>query len=79
MTSSSLRLSVSDNGVGMDESLDIDNTDSLGLRLVRTLTKQLGGRLSTNADEGTTFIVEFNNAMRKEHGENHVVRKSPCC
>jgi PAS domain S-box-containing protein len=40
-----LRLVVSDNGVGFPEDRNPEESDSLGLKLVRTLTEQLGGTL----------------------------------
>jgi len=39
--------------------LDISNVKTMGLRLVRDLTKQLRGRLSYQYDGATTFIIEF--------------------
>ncbi|HET8687357.1 MAG TPA: sensor histidine kinase, partial [Methanosarcina sp.] len=38
-------LTVKDNGVGMPESLDIQNSETLGLQLITTLVSQLGGNL----------------------------------
>ena len=40
-----LNLVVSDNGVGFPEGRNPEESDSLGLKLVRTLTEQLGGTL----------------------------------
>lgn len=40
-----LKLIVADNGVGFPGDCDPEKTDSLGLKLVRTLTEQLGGTL----------------------------------
>jgi two-component sensor histidine kinase len=36
---------VRDNGVGLPESFNLETASSLGLRLVRALTRQLGGRI----------------------------------
>ena len=41
--STSFALTISDNGVGIDEDLNIENLDSLGLQLVTTLVDQLDG------------------------------------
>jgi two-component sensor histidine kinase len=52
-------LSVSDNGVGISEDLDIENLDSLGLQLVTTLVDQLDGELELKRDNGTEFFIRF--------------------
>jgi two-component sensor histidine kinase len=52
-------LSVKDNGVGMPENFDIQNSESLGLQLITTLVDQLGGKLEVKKDKGTEFIIEF--------------------
>ena len=41
----SLKLIIRDNGIGFPSDFDIQQTNSLGLRLVRILTRQLKGRL----------------------------------
>ena len=52
-------LSVSDNGVGIAENLDIEDLDSLGLQLVTTLVDQLGGELEIKRNKGTKFAIRF--------------------
>jgi PAS domain S-box-containing protein len=52
-------LSVSDNGVGIPEDLDIKGLDSLGLQLVTTLVDQLDGELELRRGNGTKFIIRF--------------------
>lgn len=52
-------LEVSDNGIGFPEDLEIDKTDSLGLRLVNNLTQQIGGELYLQRSPGTTFRINF--------------------
>jgi PAS domain S-box-containing protein len=59
-------LTVSDNGIGLPEGLDPDSTRSLGLRLVRMLAEhQLGGRVNTRRENGTTVCVRFDPAKRR--------------
>ena len=53
------KLEVSDNGVGFPEGLDYKNVDSLGLRLVNSLTEQIDGKLELEKGESTRFIVTF--------------------
>ncbi|EDX84679.1 Histidine kinase family [Synechococcus sp. PCC 7335] len=44
-----------DNGIGLPDDLDIENTKSLGLQLVTSLTEQLGGLLDINNHQPTEF------------------------
>jgi two-component sensor histidine kinase len=37
-------LGVADNGVGLPDGLDLETATSLGLRLIRSLTRQIGGQ-----------------------------------
>ena len=46
--SSHFSICYQDNGIGLPDSLDIENTRTLGLQLVTSLTEQLGGLLSVN-------------------------------
>jgi two-component sensor histidine kinase len=52
-------LEVSDNGRGFNQDLDPEKTESLGLSLVRTLVKQLRGRLEINRGDKVSFRIEF--------------------
>jgi len=52
-------LTISDNGVGIPEDLDIENLDSLGLQLVTTLVDQLDGELELKGNNGTEFTIKF--------------------
>lgn len=53
------RLVVSDNGVGMPEGMDFRKTASLGLKLVNSLARQLGGTVEMNGMSGTVFVIQF--------------------
>ena len=52
-------LTVSDNGVGIPEDLDIEDLDSLGLQLVTSLVDQLDGELELKRNNGTEFTIRF--------------------
>ena len=54
-----LILSVKDNGCGFFDELNIDDRETLGLKIVRTLTRQLGGELEIDCDEGAHFKLTF--------------------
>ena len=57
--STSFTLTVSDNGVGIPENLDIEDLDSLGIQLVTTLVDQLDGELELKRNNGTEFAIRF--------------------
>ena len=48
-------LEVKDNGVGFPNDIDYKNTDTLGLRLVTSLTEQIDGKIEFNNTSGTSF------------------------
>lgn len=52
-------LKVSDNGIGVPESFDLENPGSLGMQLVTTLVDQLEGELELNRGNGTEFTIRF--------------------
>jgi PAS domain S-box-containing protein len=55
-----LELVVSDNGVGIPENINFDNTSTLGIKLVSNLVRdQLGGTMELNRNRGTTVRITF--------------------
>jgi PAS domain S-box-containing protein len=52
-------LTVSDNGIGIPESICLANPDSLGIQLVTALVDQLEGKLKLKTDNGTEFTIMF--------------------
>jgi two-component sensor histidine kinase len=55
-----LVLCVTDDGVGLPPGLDLPSLTSLGLRLVETLSEQIGGALRVDrGDPGVAFSVMF--------------------
>ena len=52
-------LTISDNGVGIETYLDIENSETLGLSLVWMLTQQLEGEILIKNQQGTQFIIIF--------------------
>lgn len=50
---------VSDDGAGVPESVNFDNSPGFGLMLVRTLTEQIGGTISMDRAEGTIVTIAF--------------------
>ncbi|AKB77822.1 sensory transduction histidine kinase [Methanosarcina horonobensis HB-1 = JCM 15518] len=54
-------LIVSDNGVGIPENIDLENSDTLGMQLVDILVDQLDGEIEIKRDKGTEFTIRFSN------------------
>ena len=59
-------LTVSDNGIGMPESFDLENPDNLGMQLVTTLVDQLEGGIELKRDKGTEFTIRFTVVEKNE-------------
>jgi two-component sensor histidine kinase len=53
------RFSVSDDGIGLPADMDIRQSSSMGLEIVRILTEQLDGHWTCVSDGGTEFVIEF--------------------
>jgi len=54
-----IKLKIADNGVGLPNDFDLNTTDSMGMNLMRGLTKQLGGTFSIQNHNGVTVEVDF--------------------
>ncbi|MBN2736109.1 MAG: PAS domain S-box protein [Spirochaetales bacterium] len=52
-------LAVSDNGCGLPKGFDFENWDSLGISLIRDLSKQINGQVSIETKKGTQFTLVF--------------------
>jgi two-component sensor histidine kinase/CheY-like chemotaxis protein len=55
----SCRLEIKDNGKGLPDNFDIENSSSLGLQLVFNLVKQLRGSIETKSKEGMQVMIKF--------------------
>lgn len=61
------KLKISDNGPGLNTSIDINKIKSIGLRLVSRLVKQLQGTLNFENDNGANFEILFKDTnLRKQ-------------
>lgn len=54
-----LTLIVQDNGVGFPDNWDVNSAKSLGIQLVKLLTKQLKGTMELDKNGGSKFIIRF--------------------
>jgi len=53
-------LSIGDNGKGYPKEINFENTDTLGLQLIMSLTDQLGGVITRSFIEaGTHYKIKF--------------------
>lgn len=55
----SFRMEVSDSGVGLPKDLDIENTGSLGMKIVTKLVMQIDGTIKYDYNNGAKFIIDF--------------------
>jgi len=61
------KLTFKDNGKGLPKDLEWENIKSLGLLLVKRLTKQLHGKLNYYYDNGAVFEVAFKDSIRRSN------------
>ena len=52
-------LKINDNGIGFPEEIDFKNTNTLGLKLVNTLVKQIDGEITLDRSHGTEYKIIF--------------------
>ena len=61
------KLSIKDNGLGLPDDYNFEKSKSLGLKLVRRLSKQLYGKAEYTFDNGSVFTIFFKDTeTRKE-------------
>ncbi|MBN2613447.1 MAG: tetratricopeptide repeat protein [Bacteroidales bacterium] len=56
---------ISDNGKGLPENFDLNKSDTLGLKLVKILTRQIAGKIDLVSNAGTTVIISFEDDLKK--------------
>ncbi|MDD5141999.1 response regulator [Methanoregula sp.] len=56
-------LLIRDDGIGLPESVTLDNIETLGLQLVVSLVGQLVGTIALDRSNGTEFSIEFTKEM----------------
>lgn len=52
-------LTVSDNGIGISDKVDLENSNTLGLQLVTILIDQLNADIELKRDRGTEFVIRI--------------------
>ncbi len=58
-TDSTVCITVQDNGIGIPDSVDFENSTGFGLQLVWMLTQELKGNIQIERGNGTKIILEF--------------------
>ena len=53
------RLTISDNGIGMSDKINIAEAKTLGLQLIETLAKQIDAKLELHRNNGMEYCVTF--------------------
>lgn len=53
-------MEISDDGVGFPDNFDLENVDTLGLQLVKTLVDEIEGKIQLKSNKGSEFILNFN-------------------
>ncbi len=61
-----MELTIADNGIGLPKDLDLEKTETLGLKLVNSLVNQLDGKLKLNRNNGTEFKITFKELKYKK-------------
>jgi PAS domain S-box-containing protein len=65
-TGDKFTLLVGDDGVGLPQEWDLENTGTLGLQLVYTLARQLQGTIKLDRNGGTKIVITFGES--RQHG-----------
>lgn len=59
LINSRVKLTIADNGKGLPEGFDYENSESLGLQLVYTLKDQLDASIDVSTKGGTKYLITF--------------------
>lgn len=54
-----IRIEFSDNGIGIAETANLENSHGFGMQIVCMLVEQMGGTILIERKEGTKFAIEF--------------------
>ena len=65
-----IHIRVKDDGVGLQDEIDFEETTTLGLKLVRCIVRdQLMGTIRVHRDQGTEIVIEFK-LLKRENGHD---------
>ncbi len=63
-----MSLVIADNGIGIAEEIDVENSRTLGMQLVTSLIGQLDGTIRIERERGSRFIMDFACERSAERG-----------
>ncbi|NQT26279.1 histidine kinase [candidate division KSB1 bacterium] len=63
-------LTVRDNGCGVPEEIVFNNTETLGMKLISSLTKQIKGRVHIDRSKGTKVEIHFGESVNSQDTVN---------
>jgi len=69
ISNSIFKLSISDNGIGIDDNIDIKSSKSVGFLLIQSLVTQLKGDLQIIKNNGTEVIITFKESKLKTYSK----------
>ncbi|WP_048190433.1 sensor histidine kinase [Methanobacterium sp. SMA-27] len=61
-----MEITIADDGIGLPKYIKLENPETLGLKLVQNLVKQLDGDLKLNLDNGSEFKITFKELKYKK-------------
>ena len=61
-----IEITISDDGIGITEDINIENPETLGLQLVKNLVRQIDGEIELGRNHGTEFKIKFKELEYKE-------------
>lgn len=67
-----VKLTIADNGKGVQDKIDFENPESLGIQLIDILKNQLDAKLNIRSSQGTTFHLSFQKEDRKGTGSSFI-------
>ncbi|MES0491288.1 MAG: histidine kinase dimerization/phosphoacceptor domain -containing protein [Leptospirales bacterium] len=59
-------LTFKDNGIGLPSKVKLDKSDSLGLQIIDSLVKQIGGTIQVKKEKGSSFEIKFKKEENKD-------------
>jgi PAS domain S-box-containing protein len=61
-----MELTIADNGIGLSKDLDLEKTETLGIKIVNSLVNQIDGKIKLDRTNGIEFKITFKELKYKE-------------